>query len=110
MTCSPELVCGQFHEIQVKNFHSFYLLNFIIQVRFLSPYFEEEKIFFQTTVATKLSEDFVKGPSISLSSKMRRLRTTQLLARLFSEAAAAVLSDFDDLKNQDIIWRLLYIY
>ena len=62
--------------------------------------------FFQTTAAaTKLSEDFVKGPSISLSSKMRRLRTTQLLARLFSEAAA-VLSDFDDLKNQDIIWRL----
>ena len=70
--------------------------------------------FFQTTAAaTKLSEDFVKGPSISLSSKMRRLRTTQLLARLFSEAEAAarvVPSDFDDLKNQDIIWRLLYIY
>ena len=68
--------------------------------------------FFQTTAAaTKLSEDFVKGPSISLSSKMRRLRTTQLLARLFSEAEAAaaagvVPSDFDDLKNQDIIWRL----
>ena len=80
-----------------------------MSVFFLLIYLEQSGgCFFQTTAAaTKLSEDFVKGPSISLSSKMRRLRTTQLLARLFSEAAAAVLSDFDDLKNQDIIWRLL---